>query len=123
MHSQAMHPMLGVQANAAQERALHYEIPCRPWEVVGADVFMINSETLLCIVDYQSKFPTVKKVNSLSVGDLMQMAKLIFAEHRLPKKIVSDVDKNFKTEIFKAFCRRMNTQQTKTSSYQHQSNG
>ena len=68
-----------------QERALHNEILCRPWEVVGADVFMINGNTLLCIVDYHSKFPIMKKVNSLSPDNLVQTAKLIFAEHRLPK--------------------------------------
>ena len=49
-----------------QEEALHYEILCRLWEVADADTFMINGKTLLCVVDYDSQFPEVKKVNSLS---------------------------------------------------------
>ena len=75
---------------------------------------MINGKTLLHIVDYHSKFPIVKKVNSLSGDDLVWMTKLIFAEYGLSKKIVSDAGTNFKTEIFKAFCRKMNNQQTIT---------
>ena len=82
---------LKYQKTQPQERALHYKIPCRPCEVVSADVFMINGKTILCIVDHHSKFPKVKKVNSLSADDLMQMAKLICATYGLPKKIISDL--------------------------------
>ena len=106
-----------------QEIAVHYEIPCRPWEVVGADIFMINGKKLLSTVDYHSKFPIVKKYNTLSADDLVQVAKPIFAEYGVSKKIVLDAGTNFIVEVFIAFCRRMNIQQTITSSYHYQSNG
>ena len=32
-----------------------------PWEVVGVDIFMINNEQLLCIVNYYSKFLVINK--------------------------------------------------------------
>ena len=54
----------------------------------------------MCIVDYCSKFPVMKKVSSLAAGELVQMAKMIFAEYELPK-IISDVGKNFTSETFK----------------------
>ena len=38
-------------------------------------------------------------------------------------KIVSDADTNFTLEIIKVFCRKMNIQQSITSSYHHRSNG
>ena len=50
--------------------------------MVGADVFMINGKTILCIVDSHNKFPIVKKLNSLSTDNRVQTAKLIFAEYR-----------------------------------------
>ena len=53
------------------------------WKVAGTDVFMINGKTLLCMVDYHSKIPIVEKVNRLSADDLVQMAKLIFAEFQM----------------------------------------
>ena len=53
------------------------EIPSRPWEVVGPDVLVINKKTILCIVDYHSKFPMIKKVNNLSPDNLVQTTRLI----------------------------------------------
>ena len=66
---------------------LHYDIPHKPWEVVSADVFMINHKSLLCNSDYHSEFPVVKKVTGLSVNDLVHTAEMIFAEYGLPRKI------------------------------------
>ena len=53
----------------------------------------------------------VNKVNSHLADDLMQTTKLIFAEYG-PR-----VSKNFTSETFKGFCRKMNIQQTITLSY------
>ena len=64
-----------------QEMALHSEIPCKPLQVIIVDISMVKDKTLLCIVDCYSKFPIAKKVCSLSADDLVQMAKLIFAEY------------------------------------------
>ena len=77
---------------------------------------MINGKTLLCIVDYHSKFPIMKKVNSLLADDLLQMTKLIFVEYGLPEKTIHGGE-------FKAFCRKRNSQQAITLSYHQQSNG
>ena len=57
---------LEYQQTQAKERTLHYKIPYKPWEVVSADIFTANFKSLLCIVDFYSKFPIVKKADSLS---------------------------------------------------------
>ena len=62
---------LECQQMQPQERVLHYEIPCKPREIVSADVFMISGGSLLCIVDYHSKVTIVKKVNILSAEYLV----------------------------------------------------
>ena len=74
-------------------------------EVAGASIFMVNNKTLLSIVDYYSKFSIVNKAAGLSADDLLQMAKLIFAEYGPFKKIVSDAGTNYPSETFKQFCR------------------
>ena len=57
----------------------HYDILCKLWEVVGADIFMINSKNLIFIVDYYSKFSVVKKsMECLSVQNMMQAIKVTF---------------------------------------------
>ena len=45
---------------------------------------MVNNKIFLCILDYY-KFPIVK-VGNLSTDDLLQVAKLIFAEYGLCRK-------------------------------------
>ena len=87
---------LEYQHTQPQERALHYEIPYKLWKVFGADIVMVNNRTLLCTVNYYSKFLIVKNTVSFSADDLVQMAGLIFTECELPKKyLVSDAGTNF----------------------------
>ena len=43
-----------------KNKPIPYDIPGKPWETVGADIFMSNNKTYFCIVDYNCKFPVVK---------------------------------------------------------------
>ena len=60
-----------------------HEFLCKAWEVVSADINVISNTVLLCIVDYYSRSPIVKKVSSLAADDLVQVTKMIFSEHGL----------------------------------------
>ena len=40
---------------------MHHDIPIRPWDMVGRDMFTLNNKNYLCIVDYHSKLPIIKK--------------------------------------------------------------
>ena len=46
---------------------------------------MINNKDFLCIVDYYSKFPVVRKVEILSAKDLIRATKVVFTKFDLPK--------------------------------------
>ena len=102
------------QQTQPQQKALPYEIPCRLWEVVGTDSFMINNKMFLCTEDYQQEVAADKQV---------QMAKMIFLEYGLCKKVIANAGTNFTSETLREFCRLMNIQQSVTPSYHHQSNG
>ena len=91
--------------------------------MVSKNIFMVNIENLLCIVDYYNKFPVVKKVGSMSAEDLIQLTTFVFAEFGMPKKFVSDAGPNFISEQFKEFCRCSNIDQVVTLSCHHHSNG
>ena len=43
-------------ADTDKRKIMHHDIPLRPWEVIGADVFHFKNKHYLCIVDYNSKF-------------------------------------------------------------------
>ena len=83
-----------------KEWILHHDIPLQPWNVVGADIFHFNNKNYLCIVDYNSKFPTVKRLKGLSAENLTNAVKIIFAEYGIPHKRMSDTGTNFVSDRF-----------------------
>ena len=107
----------------SQRKNNHHEIPDKPWEVVGVDMFTQHSKYCLCIGVYHSKFLVIKQLEDLITDNLIQACKFIFSEYGLPKKIMSDPGSKFIREKFKGFCHSMNIEQAVSSSYHHQSNG
>ena len=55
-----------------------------PWEAVSADLFHFNNKNYLCIVDYNSKFPVIKRLEGLSVENPISTVKIIFAKYGIP---------------------------------------
>ena len=64
-------------------------------EIVGTDMFILHNKTYLCIVDYHSKLPVIKKMEYLLADSLILTCQIIFSEYGLPKKIMSDLGGNF----------------------------
>ena len=73
-----------------REKIIHHDIPVRPMDMVGADMFNINNKNYLCIIDHHSKFPIIKKIEDLSADSLILACKFIFSEYRIPNRIMSD---------------------------------
>ena len=57
---------LEFQQMQPKEMSIHHDIPLRLWELVGGDIFHFNNKNYLCVVDYNSKFPVVKRLEGLS---------------------------------------------------------
>ena len=83
-------------------------------------IFFVKNKTLVCIVNYYSQFPIVKKP-SLTADDLVEAAKIVFIQFGFPKKIISDTSMKFASEMFRQFCRWKNIKQAITLSYHQQS--
>ena len=88
-----------------QEKTIPHDTLAKPWELVGADISVVNNETLFFIVDYYSMFPGVKKVGSILAEDKICSTKVVFAKFGLCKKFVSDAGTNVISQWFKQFCR------------------
>ena len=106
-----------------KEKIIHHDIPLRPWEVLAADIFHFNNKNYLCIVDYHSKFPIIKRLEGLSAESLITTTKVIFAEYGIPQKLMSDDGTNFVSEKFWQFSKTINVEQAISSAYHHQRNG
>ena len=91
---------LEFQQMQPKEKMVHHSIHLRPWDVLGADVFHFNNKNYLCLVDYHSKFPVVKRMEGLSTENLIATTKIIFAEYGIPCKIMSDAGTNFVSDKF-----------------------
>ena len=91
--------------------------------MVGMDMFNINNNNYLCIIDNHNNFPIIKKTGDLLADNLTLACKITFSEYKIPKRIMSDAGRNFISEKFKSFCKSLNIEQAVSSSYHHQSNG
>ena len=110
------------QQTQPKDKMIHHDIPERPWDVIDVDMLTLNNKHYLCIVAYHSKFPVIKKAEDLSAKSLILTYKVIFAEYRIPHKIMSDTDSNFISDEVKTFYISINITQAFSSSYHHQSN-
>ena len=52
------------QNTQTKETLEPHEVPTRPWQVVGTDLFTWIGEEYLILCDYYSKFPIIKKIHS-----------------------------------------------------------
>ena len=91
--------------------------------MLGADVFHFNNKNYLCIKDYHSKFPLIKRLEGLLAENLIATTKVIFAEYGIPHKLMSDAGTNFVSDKFQQFCKTINVEQAISLAYYHQSNG
>ena len=114
---------LEFQQMQPKEKIIHHDILLRPWEVISADVFHFNNKNYLCIVDYHSKFPVIKRLERLSAESLVNTVKIIFTEYGIPQKMMSNAGTNFISDTFWQFCKSINVEQAVSSAYHHQSNG
>ena len=98
-------------STAHQHKTIHHDIPIKPWYVIGTDVFQLNNKNYICLVDYHSKFPVIKRMNGLSADSLTAAVRVIFAEYGIPHTIMSDAGSNFISEKFKTFCNSLHIEQ------------
>ena len=75
---------LELQQMQPKEKIIYHNIPLRPWEVVSADIFHFNNKNYLCIVDYNSKFSVIKKLEGFSAECLINTVKIIFTKYGIP---------------------------------------
>ena len=105
-----------------KDKMIHHDIPIRPWDIIGTDIFTLNNKHYFCVVDYHSKISIIKKAEDLLADSLILTCKVIFAEYRIPRKIMSDSGGNFISDTFKTFCKNLNIEQAFLLSYHHQIN-
>lgn len=78
------------------ETLLQYEIPSRPWQILGIDLFCFEGNNYLIVADYFSKFPFIWKTPHESTSAAVVNATCqLFAEQGIPERIISDNGRHF----------------------------
>ena len=84
-----------------------HEIPERPWQILGTDLFELDRQHYLVLVDYYSKFFEVSKVNGTGIEYTINALKQHFARHGIGEKLISDNGPSYASQRFAEFAKNI----------------
>ena len=101
-----------------------HEIPTRPWQIIGTDLFALKGAEYLIVADYYSKFPFVRKMPQHCTSQaVINALKQLFGENGTPERIVSDNGPQYDSELFRQFAEKWSFDHITSSPTYPQSNG
>ena len=74
----------------AKEPLLPHEIPHRPWARVRTDLFELNNQPYLILVDYYSGFIEVNLLRGTTSKQIITYCKSQFSCHGIPDILITD---------------------------------
>lgn len=77
--------------------------PSSPWEQVALDLFHLDGQDFLLVVDYRSRYPEVISLRSTTADAVILATKSIFARHGIPDTVISDNEPQFACTAFQNF--------------------
>ena len=98
-------------------------LPDRPWQKLAADMFQLNGQSYLLVVDYFSRYPEVALANKTTSSDIITHMKSMFARHGIPEILISDNGPQFSCMEFAAFTKPYGFTHHTSSPHYPQSNG
>ena len=110
------------QSAPAKLPILQPELPTRPWEKIGTDIFEYKTKRYLMIVDYFSRFIIVKFLPDIRSETVSNTLMEVLTEFGLPSTIMADCGTQYTSELFKQKCKDSGIEIIYSSPYHHQSN-
>ena len=71
-----------------KEPMISHELPERPLQTVAADLFQIENEQYLVVVDYHSRYFELERLSSLTSSAIISKMKGMFARFGIPERVV-----------------------------------
>ena len=100
-----------------------HNLPERPWEKIGVDLFQIQNDHYLITVDYFSNFWEIDKLENQETQTIIKKLKMHFARYGYPCELVSDNGPNLTSEKIRKFFRKYNINHFTSSPENHKANG
>ena len=79
------------------------DVPKRPWQKLGLDLFELNGASYLLVVDYMSAFVEIAKLSSTTSAAIVNHMRSMFARHGDPEVVVTDNGPQYASETFRQF--------------------
>ena len=81
------------QTSQRHEPLMSHDLPQRPWQTIGMDMFYLDGEDYLLVADYYSKFPFIRPIDKPCTSHkVIDCLKQLFSEVVLKKLLVTMVD-------------------------------
>ncbi|KAJ8375234.1 hypothetical protein SKAU_G00058140 [Synaphobranchus kaupii] len=112
-----------------QERTNHTEplipteLPERPWQKPGADIFTLKGKMYLLVVDYYSRYVEIANLTHTKSTDITAHLKSMFARHGVPETLMTDNGPQFSGGNMLAFAAAYGFKHVTCSPHHPQSNG
>ena len=106
-----------------REPLMPHEIPSRPWQKVGTDMFFFDGRQYLITVDYYSSFFEVDKLDMADSRTVIAKLKMHFSRHGIPEVVISDNGPQYSSAEFAKFANDWHFQHITSSPRYPQSNG
>ena len=98
-------------------------LPDYPWQVVATDLFELNGDKYLLVVDYFSRFPEVIKLSSTTSAVVIAAFKSLFSRFGISEVVRSDNGPQFSSLDFAKFADLYGFHHLTSSPRYPQSNG
>ncbi|KAK7088654.1 hypothetical protein V1264_022553 [Littorina saxatilis] len=106
------------------ETLLPHDVPTRPWQNVGTDLFHFDGKEYILVSDYFSKMPFIRRLPAQPTStSVITALKQLFSEHGIPTKVISDNGPQYDSNEFTTFSAEWGFQHVTSSPRYPQSNG
>ncbi len=98
------------------------DLPTRPLQKLGTDIFEYKGSKYLMVVDYYSIFSVVRLLSDMTTTTISSLFTSIIAEYGLPTTLLADFGSQYISEHFRQQCKQSGITLIFSSPYHHQAN-
>ena len=102
---------------------ISHEIPKYPWQIVATDMFYLNRDDYLLVVDHYSRFWEIFQVSNTKRLTIITKMKTVFARHGVPEIVKSDNGPQYSSREFAEFAKTWGFKHVTSSPFYPKSNG
>ncbi|XP_045167174.2 uncharacterized protein K02A2.6-like [Mercenaria mercenaria] len=106
-----------------KEPLMPHEVPSRPFQKIGTDIFQFDGKSYLVTADYYSRFLEIDWLRDMRAATVITKLKVQMSRYGICDVCISDNGPQFASQEFAEFSRKWNFEHRTSSPYHPRSNG